>query len=461
MKTQLNLMALGLALASLGFAEADEAVDAAPGASPAAPRDPGRLWCREHGVYEDECFICHPELAEKKSAPASAELPGRLVCKEHEVFEDECGICHPELTAVLKPGQGLKIRFQSSEAVEHAGVRTERPTPVQTTDALRAPARVRFNENQIAHLTPLVHGVIQRVLVDLGSTVARGDALVEIASTDVSEAKRAYVSTTAEAALKKTIYEREKELFERRISPKQDLDTAKAEYDLAQWNLAMARQRLLTIGLAPEEITALSDRGQFGNTLVLRAPWDGTVVDRHAVPGETVEPGNVLFTLADLSNVWLEISLPESALASARLGSAVTAEFAAFPDRRFAGELTWIGARIDPESRTLPARVELTNEAGLLKEGLFGQATLADCCATAALAVPKAALQRYDKKPFVFVKLDDDLFEVREVSTGGPAGDRVAITAGLQPHEEIVVAQSFTVKSEFLKARLGAGCVDD
>jgi cobalt-zinc-cadmium efflux system membrane fusion protein len=461
MKTRLTLIALGLALAPVWFVAAQERLGPATDTKSEAPRDPNRLWCGEHGLYEDECLICHPELAERKPAPTNKELPDRLVCKEHELFEDECGICHPELTAALRPGQGLKIRFESREAVAYAGVRTERPTPIETTDVLRAPARVRFNENRIAHLTPLVHGVIQRVLVDLGSSVAEGDALVEIASTEVSEAKRAYVSAAAEAALKSTIYEREKDLVERRISPKQDLDTAKAEHDLARWNLTMARQRLLTIGLASDEITALSDHGEFGNTLALRAPWYGTVVERHAVPGERVEPGNILFTLADLSSVWVEISLPESALASARLGSAVTAEFAAFPNRRFEGELTWIGARIDPQSRTLPARVEMSNEEGLLKEGLFGQATLADCCATAALAVPKTALQRYDKKPFVFVKLDDNLFEVREVSVAGPTGDRVAITAGIQPADEIVVAQSFTVKSEFLKARLGAGCVDD
>jgi cobalt-zinc-cadmium efflux system membrane fusion protein len=122
--------------------------------------------------------------------------------------------------------------------------------------------------------------------------------------------------------------------------------------------------------------------------------------------------------------------------------------------------VTWVGSSIDPETRMVEARAEVANPDLRLRHGMFGRARIGSSRATEPIWVPSDAVQHVDGHPFVFARLADDLFELRKVAIGGSASGRVAVTAGLHPEDEIVVAHSFTLKSELLKARLGAGCVD-
>lgn len=433
-------------------------------------REEGRLWCAEHNLYEDECFFCHPELkptpedGATDSAPATgAATPGSeggLFCSEHRVFENECGICHPELAGELAVGQGLKIRFESARSAEKAGVRLTRPVEGAGLSNLAFLGEVRYNRNRFARITPLAAGVLRRVLVDVGERVRAGQPLAVIAAPDIADARSAYLDALAVEKRTRAEYERKKALLERNIAPRRDYEAALADLDLARSRTETARQQLLNFGFDADAVAEIADTRTTTSTLHVVAPFDGTIVERAAVIGERAAPGDMLFTLADLTTMWLDLSIPEDRLVHVAVGDAVEASFETLPDLRLEGRLSWLSAGVDPHTRMLRARAEIPNPGRVLKDGMYGQARMMAQRQFTGVLVPSESLHHFDDKPFVFARVEDDLYEVRRVEIGGRQGNVVAIRAGLRAGDEVVSQSSFTVKSEFLKARLGAGCVD-
>ncbi len=464
----------------------------------ASKREPGRLWCTEHAryedrcwicqpqledkdrpycvehyLYEDECFLCHPELKEANSKePAdegrSSRLPpptnsdfAELFCNEHQVAELECGICQPQRTALLQPGEELKVRFESPEAADKAGLRTSSPEASEVQASVSAVCEVQYNENAVARITPLAPGIVRRVLVDVGTEVEAGAALVELHSADIAAARTTFVSAAVDAELKKATLERERGLAAKKISSEQDLQEAAAAHRTAELALSTARQRLLNYGLSTSELARIEQTSDASATLFVRAPFAGTLVERDAVVGEAVEPGTALFTLADLSTMWLSLSVPADGAQLLEDGLVVEATMSGVSDLSARGELTWINTSIDERSRMVRARAVVPNEYRLLKAGMFGKAQVFLSSSGPVLNVPVDAVQHFENQPYVFVRLADDLYGLRRVAVARSRDNVFAVTAGLLPNEPVVVEGAFTAMSEFLKSRLGAGCVDD
>jgi cobalt-zinc-cadmium efflux system membrane fusion protein len=180
------------------------------------------------------------------------------------------------------------------------------------------------------------------------------------------------------------------------------------------------------------------------------------------VVGEAVQPGESVFSLADLSSMWLSLSIPADRAGLIRKGLSVEATFSGLSREVVRGEITWVNTSIDEKSRMLRARAVVSNGDRKLSAGMFGDARVFVADARSAVDVPKEAIQRFENKLYVFVKLEDDLYSLRRVATvEGPSRDMVAVVEGLQANEPVVATGAFTVMSEFLKSRLGAGCVDD
>lgn len=418
-------------------------------------RDPNRLWCGEHNTYEDECTICHPELAEKKSDSGPTSAAG-LLCKEHHVPEIECGICHPERVAGMTVGSGMKVRFTSAESTIKAGVVTALP-PASSVTSRDLLGEVRFDQSKLVVLSPLTDGVIREVLKDVGDVVASGEVVATIQSAAVAEARSALQKAGAAAELARQTLKREKDLFARQISARQDLEQAEAAVSVAQSEVGEATQRLQSLGLSAEDAA----KGDRQGLLSVRAPFNGTIIERTATPGTAATAGDALFRLADLSTMWMVLSVPENMLAAVQTGGHVAARFDAYPGLAFEGGVRWVSPSVDPDTRMLQARVELPNPQGLLKDGLFGRASLSGSGSAAVISVPAAAIQDVDGTTVVFRKLEDDLFEARRVEVGARDGLNATVLAGLSPDEAIVTEGSYIVKSELLKARLGAGCTDE
>jgi cobalt-zinc-cadmium efflux system membrane fusion protein len=247
--------------------------------------------------------------------------------------------------------------------------------------------------------------------------------------------------------------ERERKLRESRVSSEKILQQAEAEH-------RAVCQQLRLLGFTEEQVDALGAKPLEQVLIEVRAPFAGEIVERNAVRGALVEAGKSLFTLADRAVMWAMLNIPESLLARVQVGQAVELRIESLPDRTFRGKLAWIGAEVDEKTRLARARAEVANPDGVLRANMFARARILTRRAEAAVVVPASALYPLAGKPFVFVKLADDLFEARAVSLGIKNDGRLQVLAGLKPAEMVVVDHGFAIKSQWLSSRMGAGCAD-
>lgn len=371
------------------------------------------------------------------------------ICPEHNVAEAEDALCQPDLVAQLRPGQGLKVRLAAPEMAGRIGVTTARPLP-GGEEGGAWPGQVVFNRDRLARLSALAGGTVRTVHAGLGEKVAKGQLLAEIASPEAAGARAELAAAESRRELAEAVYLREKDLLAKGITSRHDFQQAEAEFRQADHAAMRSRQQLRDFGLG----------GGAGSVLPIRAPFAGTVIERSAAVGETVAAGTPLFALADLSTVWAEISIPENALLAVHAGMEVVASFAGLPGRAFPGKIFWIAPALDERTRMLKGLAEVDNGEGMLRSGLFGQVRPAGKTAGGTLAVPADALQTVDGKPFLFVQLENDLFELRRVTAGHRSQGAVIIQAGLRANDRVVTGQAFSLKSEVLRARLGASCAD-
>jgi len=425
--------------------------------------DKDRLYCDEHFLYEDECFLCHPEVKTPSTGAATGALPhstgSALFCDEHMVAERECGICQPGLASSLEPGESLLVRMASANSASKAGVRIERPRRSELMPGVEAFCEADFDHNAMARITPLASGIITRVAVDIGDQVKAGEVLAELHSADVAGAKSAYLSALVSRDIREQTLDRERNLARESIGARKDHLQAEADYRVAHLDMKNARHMLLNLGLTFEEIAEIEHSEDASARYALRAPFSGTLIGRAAVAGQAVASGEALFTVADLSRRWLTLSLPADRLHDIRAGQPVAAEFDDLPGEEVRGKLVWVDAAVDPRTRLVRARAVATHGVEQVKAGMFGRARVFTGQTVPGVLVPTEAVQYHEHHPYVFVRQEPDLFALRRVAVGVAGADRTEILAGLHP-DEAVVASGFLVMSEFLKSRLGAGCVD-
>jgi len=408
-------------------------------------QEKNRLWCKEHSLYEDECFLCRPEL--KRAAEAAATSGTGLMCAEHGVSEAECAVCRPDAAAKLKPGEGMKVRLPSTNSTAIVGVQTATPETGAIADGVECVAEVSFNQNKLAQIAAPVSGIIQSVEADLGTEVEEKQTVARIWSASIAEA-------VAKAVLSHQTLDRERKLREQRVTSEQALQEAEA-------NHRAACQQLRMLGFTEEQIDELGAKPQEQVLMEVRAPFRGEIVERMAVRGALAEAGKPLFTVVDHSTVWAMLQVPEASLGRVQAGQTVELRVDSLPGKLFRGKLTWVGPAVDERTRMVRARAEFANPDRLLKDKMFASARILTRKAEGAMLVPPSAVQHLEGKPFVFVKLAEDLFEARAVQLGARYDGRLEVLAGLKPREAIAVTHAFAVKSAMLMSRLGAGCADD
>jgi cobalt-zinc-cadmium efflux system membrane fusion protein len=346
--------------------------------------------------------------------------------------------------------------------------------PLETASAaLRATAaahahngEVRLNEERAAYLSPRAAGTVQAIFVDLGSVVQRGEVLFTVDSPEFAEARAAFVSARAAARLAEATLERERDLYEKRVCPRKDLLEAEAAREGAAATCQAARERLLACGLSAPEIDDLgTDPDAHGGPLPVKAPFAGTVLERNIGLGASVEPGQPLLLLGDTSEMWIWTSLYEremaSVLARQTRGEVLAhVEVPAYPDRVFSGRVERIGGILDEATRTVKVRVVVRNPEGLLRAGMFARVRLLDGSAEQVVAIPAEAVLEDEGRSFVFVPTEPPYFVRRPVVTGRAWDEYVEITQGLADGDVVVTRGAFTLKSDVLRSKMGAGCAD-
>lgn len=405
--------------------------------------DQKRLFCKEHALYEDECVLCHPEM---KPSPSPAGPSAALKCVEHGVMESECGICHPELVETLKVGRGVKVRLPSPDSAQLVGVRTSSPSRGAGAKAIECYVELAFNQDRYAEITAPVGGVLKEILADLGAVVTEKQILARIWSAQIAE-------TAAKAVLSHQVLERERALHAKGITSTQALQEAEAAH-------RAVCQQARALGFSEEEVEAMGRTPDEPVYLEVRSPFGGEIIERHAVRGALVDSGKSLFVVADRDTMWAMLSVPESELSRLRVGQAVEVRIDALPGRTYDGTLTWISAEVDEKNRLGRARAEIRNLDGALKARLFGRARVFSRGTGGVWLVPEGAIQQVGSVSLAFVQVEKDLFEARRVRLGARQAGHWEVVEGLRSGDRVVSTRSFSLKSQLLLSRLGAGCVD-
>jgi cobalt-zinc-cadmium efflux system membrane fusion protein len=341
----------------------------------------------------------------------------------------------------------MKVRLPSTNSMAIVGIQTARPESGAIADGLECVAEVSFNQNKLAQIAAPVGGIIQSVDVDLGTKVEEKQTVARIWSAAIAEA-------VAKSVLTHQTLERERKLRSERVTSEKDLQEAEAAH-------RAACQQARTFGFSEEQIDALGRRPNEPVYLEVRAPFAGEIVERMAVRGAMVEAGKPIFTVVDHSTVWAMMQVPESMLARIEVGQPVELRVDSLPGHVFTGKLTWVSPAVDDRTRMARARAEFANPGGRLKDKMFARARILSRQAEGAMLVPPAAIQHVEGRPFVFVKLGEDLFDARAVRLGAKFDGRQEVLTGVQPADQIAVKHAFAIKSAMLMSRLGAGCADD
>ncbi len=340
-----------------------------------------------------------------------------------------------------------KIALDDTQA-KAAGVALAVAAPARISVAITLPGEIRFNEDRTAHVVPKLAGVVTSVRAELGQNVRQGQVLAVIASSALSEQRSELLSAQRRLALAGTTFERERRLWQDKISAEQDYLQAQQALSEAGIALRNARQKLSAIGAGA---TTGSAAGADLNRLELRAPFDGVVMEKHLALGEAVKEDAAVFTISDLSGVWAEIAVPPKDLALVRVGETVVVKASAF-DAQASGKITYVGSLLGEQTRTAKARVALANPDRAWRPGLFVSVDVPSGPASdaAAVTVLADAIQTVEDQPLVFVKVAGG-FRAQPVLPGRSDGQRTEILKGLSAGAQYAAAGSFVLKAELGK----------
>ena len=316
------------------------------------------------------------------------------------------------------------------------------------------PATVQANENELAEVTALIRGRVVKVHVDVGQDVKKDALLAMLHSTDLGLAEGAYLKSAAKLHEAKLAYERARDLHEQKVVSLAELQRREATMKTAQAEAREARNRLELLGVPRQEVERLDREDTIKADVPLRAPFDGRVIMRNITRGEVVETQQKLFTVADLSDVWVVGNVPEKDVQFIRKDQKVNVIVSAYPHAIVPGTITYIGDVLDPETRTMRLRVTVLNPDRLLKPEMFATVLVYAAATPDALTVPLEAVQNGPTGTMVFVQRGTNDFEVRTIKVGSEQGEVVTVLEGVSAGEQVVTKGSFVLKSEMERHKI-------
>ena len=326
-------------------------------------------------------------------------------------------------------------------------VAVARAGSVQTS--LTLPGTIALNADRRVHIVSRIPGIVQEIRKQLGDAVRAGEVMAVIDSRELADTKAAYLAARERVTLAETTFAREKDLWEKKISPEEDYLKAKQALAEVRIELQVAAQKLRALGFAEASVQQLAGRANASLTRYeVVAPFAGTVIEKHIAVGEMLKDDTEAFVVADLSTVWVDLNLSTKDLALVRKGQRVV--IAATTTMQAEGTVSYISPVVSDETRTVVTRVVLPNPDGRWRPGLFVTAKLATSETPVAVLIPKTATQSIDGQPSVFVQTPEG-FAPRPVTLGRANETHVEITAGLQAGERYATTETFILKAELGK----------
>ncbi|MBJ6765496.1 efflux RND transporter periplasmic adaptor subunit [Myxococcaceae bacterium JPH2] len=309
-----------------------------------------------------------------------------------------------------------------------------------------------FGEDAYAEVAPPVPARVHAVFVTTGQHVRAGEPLADVRSPELGRERANLRAAQARATVARQAAERKRTLATEHIVAEKDAQAAEADATAADAEVSAARAALVALGAKGDDTADAASPG-----VLLRAPIDGTVIERDARLGQMAEPTRPLFRIGDLGSLWLIVHAFERDAVRLQPGTEARVTFAAFPGKEFSARVRHVGQRVDAASRTLSVRLELANPEGLLRPGMSASASIPlGGPGSTITTVPAAALQRLEDGWVVFLPTEEKgMFERREVGRGRTLGDSVEVLSGLKAGERVVVEGAFLLKAEVEKSSGG------
>lgn len=387
-------------------------------------------------------------------APAAVEAPD--ADEESEEAEDEAG----------------DVVTLDDDTRDRIGLKVEPAQERPFATLIRATGIVAPNETRVAHVRLLSSGRVETVHVRAGDQVKSGQPLVSYDNVEVGQLLGEYAGAVAgvnraaaEADVARRAVERATKLVESGGLPRAEYERREAELKRAQAEAASAagmmtnvERKLQRFGVTTEELTQLRDGpspAASRSRTVVRAPFSGVVTAANVAPGDAVDTERELFTIADLSTVWIIGDVYQKDIASVRPGQSAQIATEAYPGERFTGRISNVSDVLDPNTRTAKVRAEVPNPGRRLKLQMFVSMEIPSAEQRPTLVVPAIAVQQIDDDTVVFVQTGDDTFQKRPVRPGGEVGGMIAVLEGLKAGERIVTQGAF-----MLKSKLKAGSIE-
>ena len=352
----------------------------------------------------------------------------------------------------------------TSAPVQSSAIETEIVSLQSIAGVIPATGKILVPENNVAMIGPVNQGRIVRLYAGQGTRVRKGQRLADLESADIDQAEADYLkaladyenalrSSAAEVKLAQQSYDRNKQLYEQKITAGKNLQSAEHDLEVAKAAgensvngtkaaLTAARRKLLILGLNDTTIDALAKKTDLAATFSLNSPIDGIVVERNATVGASVGTDANLFKIIDLSRVWIDADVFEKDLPRVRTGQEVKLKVTAFPESTFSGKVILINSVVDPETRTVKVRTEVANPDGRLKPDMFANVQIVTDLNRAAISIPQSAVLNDEGKTVVFVA-EGDGYKKRQVQAGIQNNDRVEIVDGLSAGDKVVVKGNY------------------
>ncbi|WP_297056008.1 efflux RND transporter periplasmic adaptor subunit [Thermosulfurimonas sp.] len=349
---------------------------------------------------------------------------------------------------------GEKTVHLSPQILQEFEIRLERARLRSMPRVVELPAEVVVDPDRVVHVVPVVAGFVRQTLKRWGDRVRSGEVLAVLDSPELADLKSSYLIARTRLRLARELFLREKMLWEKKITSEESFLRAKQDLELARIQVQTLTQKLLTLGFSPENIGELENGKQPLGRYELRSPISGIVVEKHLSRGEMATPSRIAFQIADLSEVWVLVSVYRDWLPEVREGQKVQVDFGhGIPSRE--GRIDYINPILREDTRSARARIRLANPDGRLRPGLLARARI-EIGRKKVLAVPESALQRLDGRTVIFVR-EKEGFVARPVKIGPREGGWVEILSGLSPGEIYVARGALTLRAELERENLGEG----
>jgi cobalt-zinc-cadmium efflux system membrane fusion protein len=340
----------------------------------------------------------------------------------------------PNATTYAKNSNDPQLFTIPQEQMSHVQVIKVQPSTLTRT--LRLTGAVAYNGFRTTPVITQVSGPVSRVVVVPGQKVHQGEPMLYVASPDYSQLRTNYLKAKEANILAQKAFARAKDLYVHKAIAEQNLEQAETAEVQAGGDLAAAQAALKVMGITdPDALVQAPPSFE----VPVRAPISGLVVEQDVSAGQLIQPGtSQCFMISDTSNVWVLVNIYQKDLPYVHVGDSVTIQTDAYPEV-FHGRIAYVAASLDPNTRTLQARIETNNPGEKLKKDMYVVATVNAGTISNAIALPDAAVLRdSENQPFVYAETSSNQFGRRSVTLGESSNGQTEITSGLKPGDQVI-----------------------